>query len=456
MARADELTVRVGHRVATEAMAVHRQSLERFAEQLRRAGHELARLDGFGEHPAVHAVAEARAHVARATQSAETAVEALRRAEEGYATADASVLLAMRTAGGAVAWLAGLLWPLTVLFLAPALLPAAAHAGLQFLRGPEHFGALLEAHRRFLNTPLAVELVRSLVMGADDTVNGVLRVPLPLAQLLGERGLGISGVASSAGLLIAAAGGAGMLREAPARVTSTVTSTATPPRGLAERVDRIPRDGRHQVRVERSDDAQGSPRFEVYIGGTIDPSLVAGREVLDMTSNAHAVAEQSPASLRGVREALSRAGVGAGDPVTITGYSQGALVGALLAASGEYRVDALIEVGAPSGQVRVPDEVSRVRLEHTSDVVTALGGDVTGAGTIRVQRDPLIAGLPEGGPVFAAHDLSLYRDTAELADRSPDGRLRAAIRDVDAPLTGATEGTSTLSRAERRPLTASR
>lgn len=454
MDSAERLVIRVGTRVSTEAMGVHRQALHRFSDELHRARLDLQRIEGASlptldtVRPAAAAIADARDHVWRAQRLAETAAAVLGFAEQLYSDADVASTAAARAVEGEAGWLAGAVSPLVLLLLAPAL-PGAAFAAMWAANTPALSRPITLMQRRFLNSRAAVEIVRSGVMAADDAVGGALRLPRAWVQILGDRGLGITGVASTTGLGIIAANRLGLLQEGPVHIRSTTTQSVTPPRGLVERLERIPRDGRHQVRVERYSTPTGGDRFEVYVGGTIDPSPVAGRQVLDMTSNAHGVAEASPASLRAVEAAMAKAGVTADAPVTIAGYSQGGLVAALVAESGRYNVETLIEVGAPSGQVEVPDTVSRLRVEHSSDVVTALGGDVVGEQTLRIQRDPMAAGVPDGGSMLPAHEFDRYLETAALADRSADERISERIRAADSPLARVRSGTATSSVAVR-------
>ena len=465
----DELTVRIGYRVSTEEQALHAEALIALDADLLALVGRLRRIDRMSTP--LHAVlsgapvlalgAEAAIDIARASLMlavgrARLAVTALTVTAAGYAAAERQLHALARTLGSVLGYGLGLLGPFAVPWLLSPLLTALTGLGVvSWLPGGERMlragvSAWWAEHRGILSDPLTVELVRAAMMGADDVVGGALRLPPSLVLLLGDRGLGITGVSTTAGLLVALANGAGALREAPVITTRTGSAPATAPAGLRDRLARVPHGGAHQIRVERYPNARGADRVEVFIGGTVDGSLIAGEQPWDMTSNAHATAALEPASLRAVHQAMADAGVTPTDRVAITGYSQGALVGALIAASGDYSVDFLLEVGGPSGQVPVPDTVTHVRIDHSSDLVTALGGDVRGEHTVQIRRDGVPQGGPGGGPALPAHDLDFYLETATLADQSRHPEIRRAITAADAPLADTAPGEAIQWRARRR------
>ncbi|MET1044506.1 MAG: hypothetical protein ABWX59_10375 [Microbacteriaceae bacterium] len=406
------------------------------------------------------AIDEAQTSLLRAVNEARFAESTLTAATLAYAEAERRAHEMTRGLGGLLGYGLGLLGPIAVQWLLTPLLAAITGIGIGALRpgGAELLQAGAAAwwaeHRDILSEPLTVELVRAAIMGSDDALGGALHVPPALVLFLGDQGLGVTGVSTTTALLLALANGAGALREAPVTVTrtGTATGTVTAPTGLRDRLARVPHGVPHQVRVERYPVPGQDDRVEVFIGGTVDGSLFTGEQPWDMTSNVHGAAELQPASLRAVREALAEAGVSPGDRIAITGYSQGALVGALVAASGDYDVDFLLEVAGPSGQVAVPDSVTHVRLDHTADLVTALGGDVQGAHTVQVRRDGVPADTGQTGPgqALPAHDYTFYLQTAELADQSRHPEIRNAIEGANIPLRGAARGDASDWLAERQ------
>lgn len=100
------------------------------------------------------------------------------------------------------------------------------------------------------------------------------------------------------------------------------------------------------------------------------------------------------------------------------GYSQGGGVAARLAASGDYNTQGLVTFAGPTGQVPLPDTFPAVLVEHSDDLVPALGGPQDNAGAVLVRRD-VFGGddLPE--MLVPAHHLEYYLQTARI-DRMSD------------------------------------
>src|SRR5690606_38755981 len=96
-----------------------------------------------------------------------------------------------------------------------------------------------------------------------------------------------------------------------------------------------------QIRIDRIIGADGQERFEVFLAGTVDLGI-SGSEPWDMRSNLGALAGGDPASLRAVEAAMRAAGIDGETPVTFVGYSQGGLLAARLAASGEWQAAGLV------------------------------------------------------------------------------------------------------------------
>lgn len=197
--------------------------------------------------------------------------------------------------------------------------------------------------------------------------------------------------------------------------------------GVRDRAERIP-DEPDQIRIDRVS-VRGEPdRFEVYIAGTAELSVSGDDEPWDMTSNLVAMGGGSAGSYRAVEEAMRLAGIDSASPVTLTGYSQGGLIAAQLAASGDYAVNGLVTLGAPAGQVAVPHDIPYLAIEHTNDLVPALGGTFASSEPVVVRRQLFDGPPPPGDYVLPAHRLSNYLETAALVDGSNDPRIEAALR----------------------------
>lgn len=390
-----------------------------------------------------------------AAARADALAAGLQQGAENYGELERRMRRLWRTAEGWAAERAGTWLPL-LLPLLPVASAGVAGLLLGALLSP---GGLAGAGRttagalpppsRALTDVRTVALLRSLVLVADDFGAGVLRLPPSTAAVLGEQSADLVGRAGSAALLVALATRYGALRETSVRVTESRRRTAAgAPAGFRDRADRVPA-GASQIRIERYSFASRRDRFEVFLGGTRAAGVLGGEEPWDMTSNVHAVADLSPASLRAVEEAMRQAGVRAGSEVVFTGYSQGGLLATQLAASGEWNTRGLVTFGAPVAALEVPAGFPAVQLEHTDDIVPALGGDRDDLAPIVVRREAFAGrGVPTDVAV-PAHRLAEYRSTAELLDaaRSPAVQSAAArLRDFGQ---GAERVEVTLYRADR-------
>lgn len=134
-------------------------------------------------------------------------------------------------------------------------------------------------------------------------------------------------------------------------------------------------------------------------------------------------------SYAATQQMLVAAGVRPGDVLHIAGHSQGAMIGAYVAVSGEYEVQTFVSVGNPV-TVELSDTVDSVDFRHTNDPVAGLAAGRTPAGvgsdeSVVVTREIAQEGLDP----FYPHGLDRYVQTAELLDESDDPRA-----DVLAPL----------------------
>ncbi|MFE2772942.1 hypothetical protein [Microbacterium resistens] len=206
-----------------------------------------------------------------------------------------------------------------------------------------------------------------------------------------------------------------------------VPGPSAAPRGLADLTDRFPATPGAQVRVETYTMPDGRREYIAYVAGT---QLSAdSREPWGMGANLDLyLHDRETASYQAVVDALHDAGAGEGDAVAIVGHSQGAMIGGLVAQSGEFPVHTLVGFGSPIDPV-LPESTTSVMVRHTDDPVSSLaqGGTVAGTGSsdsVVVSRigDPA-QGLQDA--VLTTHHLSTYAETAALADAAGDPRLTA-------------------------------
>jgi hypothetical protein len=347
--------------------------------------------------------------IASATSHAAHLRSALEQSAEAYGFVERSATRLTQELAARFGWLFGLMLP------GKALLAAL----------PQWF----RRNSAGLSDPRTVQLVRLLVMSADDIGGGVLRLPADVVHILGDEGLGIIGVTSSSAVVVGTAGIGGALAETPVTVRRSGAAIATTaPSSFEERAARLPR-GEAQIRIDRYEQADGSARYEVYIAGTRDFSLVPGDQPWDMTSNLNSMAGRESGSYRAVEEAMRLEGVDASSPVVFNGHSQGGLIAAQLAGSGDYNTKGVFTLGAPAAQIDVPTNVPWVAVEHSDDLVPALAGNWQSSDPVLVRRE-VFADRPVTTDVaFPAHQIEPYRETARLIDESDERRLVQSARD---------------------------
>lgn len=301
--------------------------------------------------------------------------------------------------------------PLLAALAAGSIVPVLAGVGIGGLLspGPATGGkvtALVVRHwlwrqRGVLGDPGLIRQVRLVVSSLDDALGAAGGLPAPVIRFLGDDGIGLTGLPATASVLAGTAGAVGALREGPVRVRRTAGTTTVPATGFLDRAERIPR-APDQVRIDRYVTAGEPDRFEVYIGGTRDFSPVATTEPWDLTSNVASLSGEQSGAYRAVAQGLAAAGADADSPVVVTGYSHGGTVAAQLAASGDYDVRGVYTLGALAAGVPVPAEVPWVAIEHTDDLVPALGGTWNNEAPVLVTREALAGAGAEAGSLTGA------------------------------------------------------
>ena len=140
----------------------------------------------------------------------------------------------------------------------------------------------------------------------------------------------------------------------------------------------------------------------------------------------HSIAQLDSGSYRAAVLAMREAGITASDNVILVGHSQGGLIAAQLAASGEYRVSDVVTVGAPLHHIEIPEEVHLVAIEHSEDVIPSLSGvaaPVAVATHLTVRRSLYSGKSAPKDQVLPAHNLSRYIETGAVMDRNTDNKL---------------------------------
>ena len=390
-------------------------------------------------HAAERSMHDAAAALARAAPSAELLHGALIVSADAYGVGERVAERVAQEVAARFGGMLGMFLPVIALEVLPLVLSIGAGVAIGIaLLPPRERTALFRAlpgwlrhNSGMLSDPRVVQLVRLTVMSADDLGGGLIHLPSELVHAIGDEGLGLVGLASSSTVVVALAGTRGALAETGVSVTQTGDATpVTRAENYGDRAARVPQ-GTAQVRIDRYNQPGDPDRFEVYIGGTRDFSLMPGVEPWDMTSNLNAVAGREAGSYRAVAAAMAEAGITSSSPVLFTGYSQGGLIAAELAASGDYDTRGLYTLGAPAAQVEVPTSIPWVALEHTDDIVPAVGGNWASADPVLVRRE-LFAGRPVSTELmFPAHQLTGYRETAALVDASRETRVVSALAAFD-------------------------
>jgi hypothetical protein len=469
--------------VATEELLEHAQDLERIHDGLERCRARLASwpLTEEVDSRVTNHLTWARGAVENALVESGRLAQALRRSAERYGALERSLTLVQRSAGETAAYWAGLLLPALVLTHGPAVALALA-VGAGTLATPQGRAALggtgdwLRQNPAVVNNALVASLTRTAVSSVDDFGLGVLAAPPVMRRILGEDGLNL-GLPMAGAAITGAAGAAGMLRESrvavhrvpgPGAATgaasggggSVPTPTPTPatvpaPRGFADLAARVPRaaPGNAQIRVEQYGDGATGRRFVVYVAGTADASPRSSADPWDVTSDVGTVTGADSGAVRATEQALRDAGVGPGDRVLLAGYSLGGIVAREVADRGTFPVAGVFTLGSPVGQIPVPDGVAAVSVEHSEDVLAALGGHGPAAGdggdAVLVRRS-VAAELTDGGTaVFAAHGLDRYTETAALLDATEEERISGFRSTLAGFLGDRDEGAVSLWRAER-------
>lgn len=443
--------------VVSDALLGAHDSLVSISRLLDELAHELRPAVSVGSGLLTHPEATAlpAQHGARLASEAATGIRDaaslarrlasdLAEAAAGYDEADSSADAGVAGLSTFAGWVFGRFAP----FVAAAALPGLLAAlGVAFEFGSiaagspraylSRLGAAVGSKASVLRNPRVVSLIRLMVSSADDAMLGAVGLPLSVTSAMGDRGGGQFGLRGATTIVLGGGNAAGLLRETPVHVDRISAAPVASPTSYAELASRVPesQSGSPQVRVERYRSGSGDPAYLVYVGGTVDTSPVAGGEPFDITSDLVGVAQLDAGSVRATQMAMQQAGIQPGDTVIPVGYSQGGIVATSIAVSGDYDVPALITFGSPTAGIDVPSSTVDVAVEHTDDLVPALGGiplagDRGGGDRILVTRQTYSGSVPAGSSPIDAHLLSEYTATAGAMDAAHDPRLNAALAEL--------------------------
>lgn len=313
-----------------------------------------------------------------------------------------------------------------------ALLWQQADAGVRARLGDDLTTLALAAQTLAARHPA---VVREAISALPVALGGV--VPQQLQRVLGE--VSVEGgrvdlvpdtVPEVAGFGAAAAALVGVARQGRVMVAPVGPSRpVTAPVDVSGLVDRLrpstPSTSDQQrgpytpgrIRLDRVE-ADGGPRWVLYLPPTQTWSISGGPLPADGTANVRMVGGLDSDALEGARAVLREAGVGPEDPVLAVGYSQGGIAAAALAADPATpgRVEAVLTLGSPVSHVALPAGVATLSLENAGDLTPQLDGalDPDLAHRTSVGRD-----LPvDPADPWAGHQIGAYAETARLVDLS--------------------------------------
>lgn len=327
--------------------------------------------------------------------------------------------------------------PAGIVTLGSAALGATILIDTGVIPDPETAFAYLAENAHVLATPETVMFLRSLVSAGDE----ILTVdPFPLGTVgNGKNPTELAGTITALG---GALTGGGVLNVSATRRQPVDTA----PGSIADLTATIPDTEEHGAHASiteyRRED--GSTVYLVSVAGTSSAEF-GGESGMDNLSNLAAYAGMDQQSLGAVRDAMAEAGIGEGDDVVFTGYSQGALIATQLASSGDWDTQSVVLAGTPVHGNAVGGDVPVVQLEHDGDLITGLQGWVAPAagGVAVVRRNPYPDGVTAQAGVLGPHTLTNYRETAAMYDRVDDASAVQRRDAVVAPFAGATAVTTT-------------
>ncbi|RMI04999.1 hypothetical protein [Cellulomonas triticagri] len=188
-----------------------------------------------------------------------------------------------------------------------------------------------------------------------------------------------------------------------------------------------------EVQIVQVTNPDGTSSYIVQIPGTQEWGPQRGSNPVDLTTNVRLMAGDSTLMQQQVAQAMREAGIRPGDPVMLTGHSQGGITAAALASDPAFReefaVRSVVTGGSPIARFDIPPDVSVLSLEHDQDAVPMLEGreNPDRANWVTVERDLGTAanGVLPDASVGAAHGTDVYAQTGAMVDASDDPSVQA-------------------------------
>ncbi|WP_314147589.1 hypothetical protein [uncultured Leifsonia sp.] len=198
------------------------------------------------------------------------------------------------------------------------------------------------------------------------------------------------------------------------------------------------------VRVLSRRDDTGARHWIVQFPSTKSWHPRAGAAPNDLTADLVIGAEREATITRAGLAAMRDAGIPAGEPVLLAGFSLGGMVAAQVAmrahAAG-FSVTHLLVAGTPLGRLPVPPGIRTLSIEHVLDLVPRIDGRENpvvvdgrdGAALLTVKAGPP---LSTGFRLGALHQATAYADTAAAIEARPPSPEVAAYLAGIAPFLG--------------------
>jgi hypothetical protein len=198
-----------------------------------------------------------------------------------------------------------------------------------------------------------------------------------------------------------------------------------------------------QIGITKVTAQDGSFSWLVTIPGTQSLALGWGSNGADNGTNIRSVAGDTNVIGLATVAAMIDSGIRPGEPVVLSGHSQGGIVSSALAAdpkfTAQFSVVAVLTAGSPVSQLKPANGAQWLSLEHHQDPVPVLDGannprtrnHTTVVRDLKTASDPVVRkGAKDAG---TAHDGVTYANTAKLLDRSDDKSIEA-WREAAGPL----------------------
>lgn len=141
-----------------------------------------------------------------------------------------------------------------------------------------------------------------------------------------------------------------------------------------------------------------------------------------------------------LQQAMAAANVPPGQPVMLTGHSQGGITAAALVSDSsfaeEFNVTHVVTGGSPVARFDIPAAVQILSIERDQDPVPRLEGDANPerSSWVTITRD--VSSDPGVTTPTAAHGGDVYRDTGRLIDFSTDPSVQHFLDGANAFLIG--------------------